>query len=332
MNDDRPIGEFRTNCRLINSQAECKFSKKVSPIRKLSANVRLKCLYFNARSIVNKLSELELCMDIEKPDILGITETWLTNSILDSELTFEGYTVLRRDRDDDEKSRGGGVLLYIRNELNPIVMSEYKCGKIETLFCNINYNGDYTMLGICYRPPDSPVNSDYEFYSMLNTLDSKNLIIMGDFNFSELDWSSDSSIDRAHSFVECLDNNYLSQLVDKPSRNNNYLDLVLASDTGLVEGITVGDPFQSSDHQMITFYIIASECQRIKKMPVYNYFRADYNVIRQEVAGLKWRELLMCNDVEIIWDKLKSDSLHLRDTHIGRKSKPKNKCKWVTKM
>ena len=296
-----------------------------------TSNSKLKCISLNARSIVNKLIELELCINIEQPDILGITETWLDSRITDSELAFEGYTLIRRDREDSAKLRGGGVLLYIKNELNPVIKSELKCSKIETLFCSIQCNGESTMLGICYRPPDSTESSDTELYSLLDGINPKYLILMGDFNYSELNWFNDSTIDRSHPFVDCLDRNFLSQLVEKPTRGNNYLDLVIASDINTIENLTIGDPFQSSDHQMITFYIIASQCSIAKKTPVYNYFKADYNEIRQEIGGLKWEGLAACHDSEYIWKKLKSDMLNLRDKYIHRKGKRKQKCNWVTK-
>jgi hypothetical protein len=40
----------------------------------------------------------------EKPDIIGITETWLNDEILSSELHLGGYNVIRKDR----KNRHGG--------------------------------------------------------------------------------------------------------------------------------------------------------------------------------------------------------------------------------
>ena len=53
----------------------------------------LKCMYFNARSILNKLDELELYIKDENLDIVGVTETWLTEEILTSEVSIDGYTV-----------------------------------------------------------------------------------------------------------------------------------------------------------------------------------------------------------------------------------------------
>ena len=49
------------------------------------------------------------------PDLIGITETWASNNILDAELYLSGYQMFRCDRSTD--NRGGGVLLYVRDLL-----------------------------------------------------------------------------------------------------------------------------------------------------------------------------------------------------------------------
>ena len=77
-------------------------------------------MYVNARSIVNKVDELEIYINEEDLDIVGVTETWLTEEILTSEFSFEGYTLLRKDRKDLVKTRGGGVAIYVKNDINMI--------------------------------------------------------------------------------------------------------------------------------------------------------------------------------------------------------------------
>jgi hypothetical protein len=79
---------------------------------------------------------------------------------------------------------------------------------------------------------------------------------MGDFNFSELDWGKMESIDYSHPFLECIGDNFMSQLVDEPTRGSNYLDLVLTSDEDLVQEVTVGEHFATSDHNVVKFNII----------------------------------------------------------------------------
>ena len=76
--------------------------------------VKLKCFYVNARSLINKRDDFELYILEEKPDIVGITETWAVEDIGDSELSLEGYAMFRRDRMLGLKMKDGGVLLYIK--------------------------------------------------------------------------------------------------------------------------------------------------------------------------------------------------------------------------
>ena len=63
---------------------------------------KLLCFYVNARSIVYKMSELELYIFEEKPDIIGITESWTFEELQNSELNIDGYVLL-----------GVGVLCFI---------------------------------------------------------------------------------------------------------------------------------------------------------------------------------------------------------------------------
>ena len=65
----------------------------------------------NSRSIVNKLYELHRLLNVQKPDVVAIFETWLSPDIPDS-LIVNGlnYTIFRKDRN----SRGGGCCILIK--------------------------------------------------------------------------------------------------------------------------------------------------------------------------------------------------------------------------
>ena len=56
-----------------------------------SKNLRI--LYFNARSLYPKLDELSAQCDIEKPDVVCLTETWLSEDIMESECAIPGTNV-----------------------------------------------------------------------------------------------------------------------------------------------------------------------------------------------------------------------------------------------
>ena len=72
---------------------------------------KLKCIYINARSIINKLDELQATVAALNPDIVGITESWAHKNILDGELSIPGFDLFRCDR---TSRKGGGVSTTIR--------------------------------------------------------------------------------------------------------------------------------------------------------------------------------------------------------------------------
>ena len=98
----------------------------------------------NARSIINKIDLFKTCVYDLQPDIIGVTESWASESIFDSELHIDGYHYFRCDRSSG--NRGGGVLLYVKEVLKPIEFhTSNKYG--EHIWCSI---GDL-LVGVCYR-------------------------------------------------------------------------------------------------------------------------------------------------------------------------------------
>ena len=80
----------------------------------------LNIIYFNARSIRNKMDELKILISEVKPDIVGIVETWLTEENFDSEIEIDDYNFIRKDRKSDTKSIGGGIIIYFKWDISLI--------------------------------------------------------------------------------------------------------------------------------------------------------------------------------------------------------------------
>ena len=62
------------------------------------------------RSLLPKIDNLRSICALYSPDIVCIVETWLDDTILDSEIAIQGYHLCRLDR----SRHGGGVLIYVR--------------------------------------------------------------------------------------------------------------------------------------------------------------------------------------------------------------------------
>ena len=69
----------------------------------------MSALCLNARSILNKFDSFEALVYDVQPHIVGVTETWAHEGVLDAELQLKGYQMFRCDRNTGNK--GGGVLL-----------------------------------------------------------------------------------------------------------------------------------------------------------------------------------------------------------------------------
>ena len=111
------------------------------------SSFRLNAFYFNARSLFPKLDELKLLCVNHSPDIVCITETWLSHDILDSELNLSGYTLFRLDRN----RHGGGVAMFVKLSFSPSFVS-IPSNNLEFLLISVKLRNRFLYIGTFYRP------------------------------------------------------------------------------------------------------------------------------------------------------------------------------------
>ncbi|GAB0208991.1 hypothetical protein GRJ2_003364800 [Grus japonensis] len=148
----------------------------------------LKCLYTNTRSMGNKQEELEVCVRLQGQDLIAITETWWDSSN-DWNAVMDGYILFRKDR---PARQGGGVVLYVREQLECI---ELRLGvdEVESLWVRMKGQANMgdTVVGVYYRPPDQEEEVDEAFYRQLEVASrSQALVLMGDINHPDICWKS----------------------------------------------------------------------------------------------------------------------------------------------
>jgi len=68
-------------------------------------------------------------------------------------------------------------------------------------------------------------------------------MLMGDFNFSELDWRKPETLDDSHPFLRCINDNFLVQHVDEPTRGKIFS--ILSLQENMIENLSVGEKFWS---------------------------------------------------------------------------------------
>ena len=79
----------------------------------------LKIGHVNTRSWLKKMEETFIVMN--GVDILGISKTWLNTTHTDTQISIEGYGIVRSDRivrrvDTNENKKGGGLIFYLKQK------------------------------------------------------------------------------------------------------------------------------------------------------------------------------------------------------------------------
>lgn len=138
-------------------------------------------VHINTRSILKHMDELRLIFGDVYPSIIAITETWLDDSVADSEVSILNYSLGRLDRGTNR--RGGGVAFYLLDDLKYIrrrdLEAESEAIWIQAKLCNTNF-----LIGCIYRAP----NESLEVFNYMDdvlryaTQNSFEVIILGDLN------------------------------------------------------------------------------------------------------------------------------------------------------
>ena len=151
----------------------------------LNCNLKYKFFYVNARSICNKLKELQAYVYASSTDIITITETWLSPDYWDNEILPTCYTIYRRDRN----SCGRGVLLAVRNGIPSKLLNTPS--DIEGVTVEINHTNP-TNVSVIYAAPQSSISYFDSCCKHLSNLTNTCLptIVVGDFNLPDINWET----------------------------------------------------------------------------------------------------------------------------------------------
>jgi hypothetical protein len=176
-----------------------------------SENKKLNCLFINARSIMNnfKLEELKLYIQEYSIDIIGIAETWLTDSVSDSEIQIEHFSIFRKDRGVFKDGRGGGVLLYVKSSLESYACDDLNKFKCESIWCSLKLKHNCELLvGAAYKSPNAANEEIDQLFACIKLAATKQVILMGDFNYPGINWDLLDSDRHGESFLGVIQDSF----------------------------------------------------------------------------------------------------------------------------
>ena len=298
--------------------------EEVVSVGDLASNKGITILQWNCRSLYHKLDEIIHINKDSQGDVCIYTESWMTPNIPTGMVSLAGYNIFRQDRDPKVgKSRGGGILIYIRDHLKAtLVENGSLCSKaIEVMTIKLDLKCVREIYIICvYRPPDGPVN---EFVSevdrIIGGLSSKVNIevnLVGDVNIDLRKRNPQVKLYRdllrRHDLVNVIktDTHYTAN-----SGNSSLIDHFATNNIGLYNQAGVC-PTDESDH-----YIIFASRKKFKvrrnkeKIRARRYKSLNEETFARDIEEHDWSQVLRCDDPSEAWDRFVEEFNAILDEH-----------------
>ena len=147
-----------------------------------------------------------------------------------------------------------------------------------------------------YRPQPNDDVSLEKLNQSLRQLhpNSKSIIIVsGDFNLGHIDWTSSSiipgkpNVKQHQDILDIIADHSLTQIVDKPTRNDKTLDLIITNYPSIVDNLETIPPIGEADHDILSLEITVS-LRRCKHKPrqVLKYSKANWDNIKQDLKTI----------------------------------------------
>ncbi len=278
----------------------------------------------------SKLLELEILSQSKSIDILCLSETWLTNNHLDTDIAISGLPqVFRRDRG----TRGGGVAILASNKvvINRLTALEPPDSEIICLDMHIaNSPNKHILLAQCYRPDDRDVVDFVEDLMNINDYSIQNNfymnIFIGDFNGKNSKWfSQDKTNVEGRILQNFIDSINCEQLVDFPTRfrgdKASCLDLIICDKVNLMDNITSSAPVGKSDHAPILFDLKVNYPKNNTIIRhIWNHKKGDYENFNKHLVNMDWNCILNTSDIDIALNRWYDIFLRLAKLYVPNRS------------
>lgn len=286
------------------------FGRKVRG-RRNNRNEELLLFYQNVRGLRSKIAKFYKNVLQSASDIIALTETFLTSSILDAELFPPGYRIFRKDRGAD--AGWGGVLLAVKDRYHAHLITDVDgwSSTMELLFVVIRVNNVKILVCVVYLPPDC---RDEQYCNVLACIENAickystyRIIIVGDFNLNSC---SKNVLYQVECFQHFCD---LEQLNNICNVHGGILDLVLVRPGGdAVEVVGDVEPLVPIDlyHPPLEVSIAiprrngSSEIRTAlgTNPPSWNFRKADFCALYASISDIDWTDVLVQTDTNLAVD------------------------------
>ena len=261
----------------------------------------LKLAHVNARSIPKHAHEIEKILLDTSIDILGVSETFISQHTPENICKIPGYNLVHVDRDMQCR---GGVGIYLNDNLEyKKINLPVKLIQPEMLFLEVSVGKIKIAVGVMYKSPLIPYSIYAAIHENLVTVTSRydHCILMGDMNINHLK----PDLPPCKFFSTYVSEPFaLTQVIDEPTRitanSSTLIDLMLVSNPENVKVHGVVDTPGISDH-CLTFMSYSIKKPKFKpKMLTRRDFRNfDSDKFKADMAAAPWGNIYAVDDDDV---------------------------------
>jgi len=274
--------------------------------------------YTNADSLGNKLDEWKESIRDVKPAVVLVNEVKHKGLAAceesDYNLDMPEYEPVYNNI---ENSTGRGQLIMYKKGIAKQVYM--KTAFSEGLFIELKLrNKDRAIIALVYRSESEGEAMSQKLIELIEEITTQgysHIAIIGDFNYRTINWEtmSSSASGNQHKidtrFIDCIQDSYLVQHIDEPTRwrgadQPSLIDLVITNEENMISNLEYHAPLGRSDHAVITMKLNCYVESNIEMVTRKKYHLADYNSMRENLKTENWDELLSGKTAEEIVDTL----------------------------
>ena len=286
----------------------------------------------------NKIDELNVLIHDRNPDVICISETLPKNVDLDF------YQPIHIDKFIGfHSTRGRGVSIYVKDDISVEEVTTNSPFE-EHIWIKIRINSYKDLLvGCIYRSPNSEASNNMELLGLLeevSCLGAKYLVVVGDFNYKEVDWINNYVHARADHpatlIFEKINDLFLDQLVTEPTRfregeTANVLDWLIVNCSDLVNGFSLESPLgEKGDHCVMYFNLEIAHSFPLM-IDKFNFYKGDYESMNKKLTEIDWDLIFEGNNCEKCWSLFHSILDKLIHKYVPKKKPHNYGCPWITK-
>ena len=240
-------------------------------------------------------------------DIITTTESWLSKTHLDKDLTIPGYSgPFRRDRPDG--THYGGVIAWVSDSLTSKRRTDLEEPDHETLWFQVGNKDKQTLICVTYRQKLGKYSNDYWIklqsgYDKAMATRIPNVVLVGDFN-------ADPGTEKgaSDSLIEFIALNSLTRHIHEPTRHTDTgascLDLILTNLPRLIKNAGVGTPVHENDHCTIFGTLNLKTISRTTfEREMWDFKNANFEQFRAELSNVDWDPCFETENIDTICNK-----------------------------